>query len=206
MAVYTVVAVADLIAHQRVTHSATALTSSVIGSVITPTVGALLARIGIFHGFREATANTNPQIILIQTRLEASNDQWIDNLALTTTNGTPITTDITATEPIGEDDLAVTATGSFANGDKVYIDDATADTDDEWHTIRVNQSSTVMTIAAGLVNAKAAGDDVYSLAESWDYEMSLAGVLEYRAVYLNNGATAANTAIWVRTVEVSAIA
>lgn len=206
MAKFTVVAVADMIAHQRVTHSATALSSSVIGSVITPTAGSILARIAIFHGFREATANTNPQTILVQTRLEASNDQWIDSLKLVTTDGTPITTDITATEPVGEDDLAVTATASFANGDKVYIDDATADGDDEWHSIRVNQSGTVMTIAENLVAAKASGDDVYSLAESWDLELSLAGVLEYRAVYLNNGATAANTAIWIRTVEVSAFA
>ena len=130
-------------------------------------------------------------------------DQWIDNLVLTTNPGLPVTTDITATEPAGEDDLAVTATAAFVNGGKVYIDDATQDDHDEWHTIRVNQSGTVMTIAANLINAKASGDDIYSLAESWDYQLDLAGVFEYRAIYFNNGAVAADTAIRVRTVEVS---
>ncbi len=198
MAKNTVTAIEDLIAHQRTPHG-TGI--SVIGAARLVPAGSIAARIWVYHGFTEATINTNPGTFLIQTRGEAVNDQWATVLPIGTFGGTPATSDLTATEPIGETALAITSSAAFAALDYIYITDATDDENDEWHTISEIGSGTNITLAEGLVFEKESGDDAFTGAQMIPLEISLRGVFEYRAIYVHQGAIAADTAIWVRRRE-----
>ena len=198
---FTVTTIADNIAHQRLAHP-----GHVIGTTEVPAVGSFLAKIWMYHALHEATANTNPGAFYVQTRGEAVNDQWANVAVFTTSNGTSATSALTATEAIGVTELAITSSASFAPGDYIYVDDATGDTDDEWHTIvGIDLNATDLTIAEGLVAAKASGDDAWPLAQMFYHSLDLAGVLQWRVVYIHRGGTGANVALWVRFVEVTDI-
>ena len=198
---FTVTTVADNIAHQRLTHPA-----HVIGTTETPAEGSILAKIWMYHALHEATANTNPGSFYIQTRGESVNDQWMSVAQFTVSNGTSATSALDATEAIGVTSISITSSASFAAGDYIYIDDATANTDDEWHQIvQVDSVGTDLLIASGLVAAKASGDDAWTLAEGFYLELDLAGVFEWRTVYIHRGTTGANVALWVRFIEVTDI-
>ena len=197
MADYTVTTVFDLIAHQRGTHP-----YHVIGSARAPLAGSIVAKIWLYHALHQATANTNPGSFYVQTRGEAVNDQWMTVAPFTTSNGTSATSALDATEAIGVTSLSITSSASFAAGDYIYVDDATGDTDDEWHHIvQIDSAGTDLLISAGLVAAKASGDDAWTLAEGFYMELDLAGVFEYRVIYIHRGGTGADTAIWVRGIE-----
>ena len=196
---YTVSAVFDLIAHQRVTHP-----NSVYGAART-TTDMLYALINIHHGFRQAGANTNPGSFYVQVRLEAKDDQWTTVAQFTTTSATTVTEALTAVEPLGETVLAVASTAGFAANDYIYVDDATADTDDEWHQLDVIVANTSLNLIDGLVAAKAIGDDAFSDAEHFSIRLNLAGVAQYRVIYKHEGAVGMDTAIWVRGIEVTDI-
>ncbi len=200
MANYTVTAIADLIANQQVTHAA-----SVIGADKTPAEGSILAKIWMYHALHEATANTNPGTFHVQTRGEAGtagDSQWVTVAKFVTSNATSVTTDITATEAQGQTTIVCTSTTSFVAGDYIYIDDATdQDLNSEWHYISSVTDSTNLVLADGLSFAKASGDDMWTGAQPFYFELDLAGVLEYRVIYIHQGGTGANTAIWVRTIE-----
>lgn len=198
MANFTVTPVFDLIAHQRVAHP-----GSVIGSARTPADGSISAKIWLYHALREVQVNTNPGTFFVQTRGEAVNDQWLTVAPFLTSNLTAATSALTATEAIGVTEIAITSSASFKAGDYIYIDDATADTDDEWHHISEidGGAGTDLTLAEGLVAAKASGDDAWTGAEGFYLPLSLVGVFEYRVIYIHQGATGADTAIWVRGIE-----
>lgn len=197
MADYTVSSVFDLIAHQHVTHP-----ESVYGAARTAT-DMLGVRIAIHHGFIEAGANTNPGSFLVQTRLEAVNDQWVTVAEFGTTSNTTVTEALTATEAIGVTSLACASTTGFAANDYIYITDATGDTDDEWHQLDAIVADTSLELTEGLVAAKASGDDAYSDAQHFAMYLDLAGVAQYRVIYKHEGGTGMNTAIWVRGIEVT---
>ena len=96
----------------------------------------------------------------ISKRKAQVNDQWMTVVPFTTSDGTSATSALDATEAIGVTELSITSSASFAADDYIYVDDATADTDDEWHTIvGIDLNATDLTIAEGLVAAKASGDD-----------------------------------------------
>lgn len=197
MANFTVTTVADTIAKQRLAHP-----GHVIGTTEVPAEGSILAKIWMYHALHEVQVNTNPGSFYIQTRGEAVNDQWMSVAQFTVSDGTAATIDLTATEAIGETVLAVSNSSGFAAGDYIFVDDATADTDDEWHLIaQIDSVGTDLTLAEGLVAAKASGDDAWTLAEGFYYELNLAGVFEYRVVYIHRGGTGADVALWVRFVE-----
>ena len=205
MADFTVTTVFDLITHQRVTHPA-----SVIGSARPPAPDGSFISVNIwmYHALHEVQVNTNPGTFFVQTRGEAVNDQWMNVAQFLTSNLTAATSDLTATEAIGVTEIAITSSASFKAADYIYIDDATADVDDEWHHISEIDGGvgTDLTLAEGLVNAKASGDDAWTLAEGFFFPLPLAGVFEYRVIYIHQGAVGADTAIWVTGVEVTAFA
>lgn len=196
MANYTVTSVFDLITHQHITHP-----NSVVGADRTPAGGSIGVNIEMFHGFIEATANTNPGSFIVQQRLEAADDQWANVHTFTVTDATPADEAFDAQEVAGTTAIDITLTAGFAAGDYVYITDSTADTADEWHTIDTITTDTTITLTDGLVNQKEIGDDFFSDAESFTFHLDLAGVLEYRVIYKAEGGTGADVAIWVRGVE-----
>ncbi len=197
MADYTVTSVFDLIAHQHVTNP-----NSVYGAARTAT-DMLAVRISIHHGFIETGANTDPGSFYIQTRLEDVDDQWETVAKIKMTNATVVDEALDAIEGSTVKSIAVTLTAGFAEGDEVYITDATADTDDEWHKIDVIVADTSIELIDGLVNGKEVDDVIYSDAEHFPYLLDLTGVAQYRVIYKNEGGTALNSAIWVRGIEVT---
>ncbi len=203
MADYTVTPVFDLMAHTRVTHDPGESSSNVLGAARAPAEGSILASIWMYHALHEATVNTNPGTFFVQTRGEAVNDQWMNVAQFLTSNGTAATSALDATEAIGVTEISITSSASFAAGDYIYIDDADGVAEDEWHHVAVidGGAGTDLTLAEGLVAAKASGDDAWTGAEGFFYPLDLRGVFEYRVIYIHQGAVGADTAVWVTAVE-----
>ena len=201
MAVFQRQTVADVIAHQEITHP-----DSVYGSSLTPQAGALWTEIAMHHAFIEAGANTNPASFYVQTNLEATGENWVNKAQFTVTNNTTVTEAMTATEPIGETVMAVASTTGFAANDYIYLQDTVSDTDSEWHQIDKIVVGVSIDLTEGLVVQKDSSDVIWSDAENFAYRLDLSGVARWRVIYKNEGATAMNTAIWVRHIEVKAFA
>ena len=54
-----------------------------------------------------------------------------------------------------------------------------------------------------VVVAKDTSDNIYSQAETFTMRLDLSGVARWRVIYLNEGGTSVDSAIWVRHIEVS---
>jgi len=198
MADYTQSSEVEVLAPTEITHP-----SSLIGSAQTSD-GKIGVRLWIYHGFIEATANTNPGTFHVQVNPATSNEGWIDYAVFPTTNATPTSIDPTNAEGIGDTLVETSSTTGAAVDQLRYWQDATA-ADGEWIRIQSFVTNTSFTLTDGLTNAKAATDLTFSDAELFTLWVDLAGVSRYRVIYHHQGATAANTAIWVRGIEVTAI-
>lgn len=203
MADYTVSAAFDLIAHQRVTHPATVIATPRAGQ-IDAGAGLLWAILDIYHGFIETAANTNPGTFLIQTSPESTgNANWVTVQRLRTIDSTPDPVDPTNAEAAGQTLIETTVTTGFAVGDYCYFEDVAAAAEGEWVYVSSLVAATSITLIEGLDNAHAATDLVRNDAESWQVSLKLDGVRRYRVVYLHQGTTGADTAIFVRGREVT---
>lgn len=201
MAVFTRGSLTDAIGHQEITHP-----NSVIGSPITPTVGAMWADIHLHHAFIEAGANTNPASFYIQKNLGTTNENWVTEREITVLSATAVIENMTATEPIGETVLAVASTTGFLANDYIYIQDVGTATDSEWHQVDIIVSNTSIDLTEGLIVAKDTSDNIFSHAENFPHRLDLSGVVRWRVIYKNEGATAMNTAIRVNFIEVTGFA
>jgi hypothetical protein len=149
------------------------------------------ARILLFHGFVEATANDNPQKFYIQISGETSgNEDWATVATYTMKTGTPADETLSGAE--SDDTLTVTTTAGFVAGDVIYIQDTGTLADSEWSQVE-SVTATVITITDTLTNAKDGSDIVFGNAQVIEHPMDLSAVLRVRVIYENQGATAANT-------------
>ena len=55
------------------------------------------------------------------------------------------------------------------------------------------------------MTAKDTSDNIYTQAETFTYTLDLSGVVRWRVIYLNEGGTSSDSAIWVRYIEVTDI-
>lgn len=179
------------------THSAVTHPGHVLGAEVTVTDGAIKAYIWLYHGFTEAAANTNPGHFSIMTKGGAAGaDHLFTEVArLAAFSGTPVLATIDLTEAIGETTLG-TVNGEGANmtdGELVYITDATAVSDGEWHYLlnKAPDGDSVL-IAEPLTAAKANADEISSKADAWMYVLPLAGVTEWAIYFSHRGTTGAN--------------
>lgn len=179
-----------LLAHQAVTHPDT-----IVGSAVD--VGHHdEALIECYHGFNEAAANTNPGSFLIQTTVASEGDEdWVTKLPLTAVVATPADEAFSDTEPAGEQTIAVVSTTGFAAGNLVYIRDGTL-ADSEWAIVREIVASTSIILVDGLAREHAATTTtIFGSAEKFSVKLDLRGARRLRAVYLHEGATAADVHI-----------
>ena len=207
MADFTQLAIDDNIPHQEVTHSATTL-ATVVGTEEGVTSGELWTTIHMHHAFIEEGANTNPQSFFVQTNLAAtgSDESWTTVAQFTTTNATTVEEDMTATEAAGETELAIASSTGFVNGDYIYIEDNTTVANSEWQQIAfVTATPTINIVSPGLETGKDSADRIWSDAETFTFILDLSGVGRWRVVYMNQGGTARNTAIWVRFITTTDI-
>ena len=160
------------------------------------------------HGFIEAGANTNPASFFVQTNLGAtgSDESWSTVAQFTVTDATVVTENMTATEAAGETVLAVADVAGFAATDYIYIEDNTTAADSEWQQIQeVVGSTSIDIMSPGLETGKDNADRIWSDAETFTMVLDLSGVGRWRVVYMNQGGTAMNKAIWVRFITTKSL-
>ena len=177
-----------LLAHQAVTHPATVKSDAVSVANIRR------VRIELFHAIVEAEANTNPQTLHIQTNmLGADVEDWVTVVPIKVSNATPATEALTATEPVGETELAVTSSSGFAAEDIVYIQNATL-ANSEWQLVQeLATTPTRIILVDGLEFEQSATSTLWGSAQRFSVEINTEGIAEFRAVYMSEGGTAANT-------------
>jgi len=176
--------------HQAATHPTTIVASA---QDCRTKRGAILY---LYHGYVEATADTNPGKFLVQVRPDAGDgavtEHWITVLELVARGTTPDTEAMTATEPIGETTLAVASTTGFAIDDLLYIQDTGTLADSEWARLKTLVSNTNIQLIDGLTNQKDSSDVIWNDASLWVVPLDLNGIESFRVVWTHEGATGAN--------------
>lgn len=178
-----------VLSHQEVTHPTT-----VVGSAIDVSL-ARRATVFLYHGYVEATADTNPGSFLIQMRPEAADstvkEHWLTHTTKTAGGTTPDTEALTATEPVGETVLACASTTGFAVSDKLYIQNASTAAS-EWALLRKFAANTSVTLTDGLANDQDTSSVIWNDANVWIVELDVTAIDAIRVVWQHEGATGAN--------------
>ncbi len=96
----------ELLAHQTAVHPA-----KIVGTPIDVSTKRAV-RVFLYHGYVEATADTNPGSFLVQLRYDTHAspgvlENWVTVVEVLAAGTTPDTEAMTATEPAGETSLAV---------------------------------------------------------------------------------------------------
>lgn len=184
---------ADAIAHQEVTHPAT-----VIGGDLDCTTDDAVF-ITIRWSSIEAAANTNAGSFLIEASDKTSGDEnWSVIGEVSTPTGTSATANLdSGGEAIGQTVIGVSATASLVSGTWCYIEDTTTAADSEWCYILSIVTNDTITIKDGLAVAKDDADDSWSDAQVVGLPVDVHAFQRFRVVYVTQGATGVNSAIWV---------
>lgn len=158
------------------------------------------------HAYVEVATPTNPPSFYIQVNLGTTDESWVTVAQFTASNAAVVVENLTATEPAAETVMTVVSTTGFVAGDYIYIDDVGTPANSEWHQVQqLDSVGTDITLTAGLVTEKDTSDNIYSEAETFTMRLDLSGVARWRVIYLNEGGTSVDSAIWVRYIEVTDI-
>jgi len=180
----------SVLTHQLATHPVT-----IVGSTQdVSTKRAVL--IFMYHGYIEATADTNPGKFKIQVRPDAGSgsvlEHWITIAEYLVKGTTPSDEALTATEPSGETVLAIASTTGLAAEDQVYILDAGTLADSEWGELQEIVTDTSATLMDGLTTGKDSSDSIFNDASRFVCALNLEFVKAYRVVWSHEGVTGAN--------------
>ena len=186
-----------VLAHTNVDHPTTLVGSS---------IAALTKRavtLWLFHGYREATADTNPGKFKVQTRPNAGdgtiNEHWQTVAEYPVKGTTPSDEALDAEEDPGDTLIALTLTAGFTIDDLVYFANAT-EANAEWNEIITVVTDTSIEIMNGLTNTQALGTVVFNDASAFVCPLDLNANESYRVVWSHEGATGANGAVLVLAV------
>ena len=192
---------ADALTHQAVTHP-----NTIVGSALDVSTK-LAMTLALFHASVEAAANTNPGKFLVLVSGSASgNEDWAVAAEFDATISTADTEAMTATEPIGETVLAVTATAGFAANDILYIQDASVVVDGEWARCKKIVTNTSVDLVDGLTNGKDSSDVIWNDADIWICQLDLTAVGRVRVVFQHEGAAGVNCHIKAMAIYGDSIA
>lgn len=179
-----------VLAHQAATHPVT-----IVGSAIDCRTKKA-ATLFLFHGYVEATADTNPGKFKIQVRPDAGDgsvlEHWITVLELTARGTTPDTEAMTATEPGGETSMAVASTTGFVAEDLLYIQDTGTLADSEWAECQEIVTDSAILLLDGLTTQKDSSDVIWNDASKFVVALDLNGIESFRVVWSHEGGTGAN--------------
>lgn len=180
----------EILAHQAAVHPTT-----IVGSAIdcrTKRAAVLF----LYHGYVEATADTNPGKFLVQVRPDAGDgsvtEHWQTVVELPAKGTTPDTEAMTATEPAGETVLACASTTGFAVEDELYIQDTGTLADSEWAKCKTFVANTSINLIDGLTTQKDSSDVIWNDASKFIVALNLNGIESFRVVWQHEGATGAN--------------
>lgn len=150
----------------------------------------------LWHANIQTDANIDGVRYYIQaSRLTSGNRDWVNIATILTGKTAALLANMTATEPIGEKTLAVTAGEEvgFVPGALIFVRDNSVVADSEWHyvdDIPTNQ----ITIWDGLAVQKDSADDIFSESEEFFVHLDLAGIFRIRMAALHRSASGANIA------------
>lgn len=179
-----------VLAHQAATHPVTIVGSAIDARTIDSVV------LTLFHGYVEATADTNPGKFKVQVRPDAGDgtvlEHWVTVCELVARGTTPDTEAMTATEPAAEVVMAVAATAGFVAEDLLYIQDTGTLADSEWAECQEIVTDTSINLLDGLTTQKDNADVIWNDASKFVITLDLRAVESYRVVWSHEGATGAN--------------
>lgn len=186
-----------VLAHTNVDHPTTLVGSSI--AALTKRAVTLF----LYHGYREATADTNPGKFKVQIRPDAGdgsvNEHWKTIVEYVVKGTTPDDEALDATEPTTEVTIALTLTAGFVIEDLVYFANAT-EANAEWAEIITVVTDTTVEIMNGLTNEQALGTVLYNDASLFVCPLDLNANESYRVVWSHEGATGANGAVKVLAI------
>jgi hypothetical protein len=181
----------ELLAHQAATHPTT-----IVGTPIDVETKRAVA-VHLYHGYVEATADTNFGSFLIQLRYDdhaspGNTENWVTVVDVPAAGTTPDTEAMTATEPAGETTLACASTTGFAVGDLLYIQDTGTLADSEWARCKTFVSNTNIQLIDGLTTQKDSADVIWNDATVRRLVIGVETAKSLRVVWTHEGATGAN--------------
>ncbi len=183
-----------VLAHTNVDHPTT-----LVGSAIDVRTKRAI-KLELFHGYREAAADTNPGKFKIQTRPDPGEgsvgEHWATIVELVVKGTTPSDEALDAEEPSTEVTIALTLTAGFAAEDLVYFANAT-EANAEWAEVITVVTDTSIEIMNGLTNTQALGTVVFNDATTFVIVLNLDTAESFRVVWSHEGATGANGAVKV---------
>jgi hypothetical protein len=178
------------LAHQTAVHPVT-----IVGSAINCSTKRAVV-LYLYHGYIEATADTNPGKFKVQVRPDdgagSGTEHWITVVELAAKGTTPDTEAMTATEPVGETALACASTTGFLADDLLYIQDTGTLADSEWAECREIVTNTTVDLVDGLTVQKDSADVIWNDASKFVVALDLNGIESYRVIWSHEGATGAN--------------
>jgi hypothetical protein len=192
----------EVLAHQAATHPTT-----IVGSAI-DCRAKRAATLFLFHGYVEATADTNPGKFLVQVRPDdgagSVTEHWITVLELVAKGTTPDTEAMTATEPVGETVMAVASTTGFAAEDELYIQHTTL-ASSEWAKCRTFATNTSITLVDGLTTQQDNTSVIWNDASKFVVALDLNGVESFRVVWTHEapGPTTAGANGHVKAIAIT---
>lgn len=147
----------------------------------------------------EAAANTNAGSFLVMGSDKTTGDEnWAILAEISTPVGTSAKADLdSGGEAPGQTVIGVSATASLVSGTWCYLQDTTTDTDSEWCRILTIVTDDTITILDGIANAKDDSDDSWSDAQVVALMVDVHAFQRFKVVYVHQGATGVNSAIWV---------
>jgi hypothetical protein len=150
------------------------------------------------HAFVEVQVNTNPGGFFIQGSPHESDgisNDWWDIAEYTVSNGTALTEPVNATEPVGETAIAMAADPGLNVMAIVYIQNTATIAQGEWHRVQ-SVTATVLTLLDALRFEQTNADSIiWSSAEKFVAEFSVAAFKRIRVVYNHQGAVGPNVHI-----------
>ena len=150
------------------------------------------------HAFVEVQANTNPGSFFVQGsphEADGISNDWWEVAKFTVSNSTALTEAVNATEPIDETAIAMVADPGLTEESLVYIQNTATIASSEWHQVR-NVTATVLTLFDGLRFEQTNADSIiWSLAEKFVSEFTVAAWKRVRVVYNHQGAVGTNVHI-----------
>jgi hypothetical protein len=199
MSDFTQSATVELLEHSEIMHP-----GNLIGEA-SPVAGWIAARVDVWLANIETTANATGVAIAVQSSLEATGDDWQDEMRWTGSTTAAETEALTATEGVGVKEIAVASTTNLTVGDLIYIADDTGVEQSEWHEIVKVTTNTSIEIADGLAVEKVSGDDIYDQAQRFTITIPCEGVKRIRVIVIHQAATGSNIRVKAAMVGATAI-
>lgn len=180
--------ITTLLAHQLLTNDPTsAAAMSIVGTEVDVRTW-LSAKVYVYHAVIEAAANDPGISYILQSRWSTAsglNEDWIPVWTFTSGSASGVASEITGTEAIGEQSIAVDAdpTASFTPGTECYVEDTGVVADGEWGRVALSETSAdIVNLVDGLTTAKDSADTIWTQAGTFQGTVSLAEVSWLRMI------------------------